>query len=50
MKAKNLLHSIEKEDWEALTKEKYEELFGNSAVERCGYELLKRNLAAVKKS
>lgn len=49
LKAKNLLQSMEKEDWEALTKEKYEELFGNSAVERCGYELLKRNLAAVKK-
>lgn len=33
-------------DWENLTKEEYNELFVDSAVERCGYELLMRNIKA----
>ncbi|MBP3613207.1 MAG: DUF1730 domain-containing protein [Bacteroidaceae bacterium] len=32
-----------------LSKEKYNELFTNSAVERCGYEQLVRNISACKK-
>ena len=34
------------EKWRALSKEQYETLFSGSAVERCGYEQLLRNIAA----
>ena len=33
------------EKWISLTKEEYDRLFKNSAVERCGYEQLMRNIA-----
>lgn len=33
--------------WSTLTKELYETLFAGSAVERCGYEQLMRNIAAL---
>ena len=36
--------------WQTLTKEVYDTLFAGSAVERCGYEQLKRNIAATKKT
>ena len=36
-------------DWKELTEERYKELFGNSAVERCGYGQLMRNIGAVAK-
>ena len=34
------------EKWRALSKEQYDTLFSGSAVERCGYEQLLRNIAA----
>lgn len=37
------------EDWHRLTKEKYKELFSDSAVERCGYEQLMRNIKTMKR-
>ena len=37
------------EKWNTLTKEMYDTLFTNSAVERCGYEQLIRNITAMKK-
>lgn len=43
------LLEMRREDWEILTKEKYETLFSGSAVERCGYEQLMRNIKASKK-
>lgn len=36
-------------DWQALTKEQYNRLFKKSAVERCGYEQLMRNIKECKK-
>lgn len=36
------------ERWQALTQEEYGMLFGKSAVERCGYRQLMRNINAVK--
>ena len=36
-------------DWEGLTKEEYKSLFADSAVERCGYEQLMRNIRVLKK-
>ncbi len=38
------------EKWNALTKEMYDTLFAGSAVERCGYEQLVRNITALNKS
>lgn len=34
--------------WKELTKEQYDTLFAKSAVERCGYEQLMRNISAIK--
>ena len=34
--------------WRRLTKEEYDTLFAKSAVERCGYEQLMRNISALK--
>lgn len=36
-------------DWENLTKEEYDKLFADSAVERCGYEQLMRNIKGLRK-
>ena len=47
--AKDALLAMSDEDWHNLSKEKYNELFTNSAVERCGYEQLVRNISACKK-
>ena len=47
--AKDALLAMSDEDWHNLSKEKYNELFTNSAVERCGYEQLVRNLKALKR-
>jgi epoxyqueuosine reductase len=33
--------------WKRLTKEEYDTLFAGSAVERCGYEQLVRNITAM---
>lgn len=38
------------ERWQALTKEEYDLLFTGSAVERCGYEQLMRNIRASKQN
>lgn len=40
--------ALTSEDWHALTLEHYKTLFKNSAMERAGYEGLKRNLEAVR--
>ena len=42
-----LLLQMTKEKWSTLTKEEYKELFRHSAVERCKYEQLMRNIAAL---
>ncbi|MBO5922492.1 MAG: tRNA epoxyqueuosine(34) reductase QueG [Bacteroidaceae bacterium] len=34
--------------WQNLTREQYDTLFAKSAVERCGYEQLMRNISAIK--
>jgi epoxyqueuosine reductase len=49
LKAKEGLQKMRSEDWYNLSIEKYNELFADSAVERCGYEQLKRNIEAIKK-
>ena len=36
------------DDWDNLTKEQYRQLFKNSAMERAGYEGLRRNIESVK--
>ena len=41
------LLQMTKERWQTLTKEEYKELFRHSAVERCKYEQLMRNIAAL---
>ena len=41
------LLQMTREQWYTLTKEEYDTLFANSAVERCGYEQLMRNIAAL---
>lgn len=46
--AKEELLSMKTADWKELTKEKYDTLFADSAVERCGYEQLMRNIKAIK--
>lgn len=43
------LLQMEKQQWHTLTKQAYDKLFDGSAVERCGYEQLVRNIAALKK-
>lgn len=45
---KEELLSMKPDDWNYLTKEKYDRLFAGSAVERCGYEQLTRNINAMK--
>lgn len=47
-KPKEELCKMNMEKWQKLTKEQYEILFEKSAVERCGYEQLKRNISALK--
>ena len=41
------LLQMTKEKWQTLTKEEYRSLFRHSAVERCKYEQLIRNIAAI---
>ena len=41
------LLQMTKEKWQTLTKEEYDTLFAGSAVERCKYEQLMRNIAAI---
>lgn len=43
------LLQMKEEQWHTLTKETYDKLFEGSAVERCGYEQLVRNITALKK-
>ncbi len=43
------LLAMETGDWEGLTQERFDELFGESAVQRCGYTQLMRNIEAWKK-
>ena len=43
------LRKMDLGDWSNLTKEKYTKLFSGSAVERCGYEQLLRNISAFNK-
>ena len=42
------LLQMSREKWYTLTKPEYKALFKHSAVERCGYEQLMRNIAAIK--
>ena len=49
LQPKDELLEMDMNDWESLTKEKYDELFVDSAVERCGYEQLMRNIKALKR-
>lgn len=42
------LKAMTGEKWETLTKEEFQELFGRSAVQRTGYEGLKRNIEFVR--
>lgn len=48
-KPKEELLDMDCEKWKNLTKEQYNILFKESAVERCGYEQLKRNISALYK-
>ena len=41
---------LKKEDWENLSKKKFDEMFEGSAVKRTGFKGLKRNIEFVKKS
>lgn len=41
------LLQMTREKWQTLTKEEYDTLFAGSAVERCKYEQLMRNIAAI---
>ena len=43
------LAAMNNEDWLSLTEERYDKIFGNSAVERAGYKQLVRNILALKK-
>lgn len=47
--AAEALLAMSDDDWHNLSPEKYNELFADSAVERCGYEQLVRNISACKK-
>jgi epoxyqueuosine reductase len=42
------LLAMKNDDWKSLTKEKFDSLFKDSAVQRCGYEQLMRNIKASK--
>ena len=44
----NELLSMKSNNWKELTKEKFDNLFKDSAVQRCGYEQLMRNIKASK--
>ena len=44
----NELLSMKSNDWKELTKEKFNSLFKDSAVQRCGYEQIIRNIKASK--
>ena len=44
----NELLSMKSNDWKELTKEKFDSLFKDSAVQRCGYEQIIRNIKASK--
>ena len=48
-KPKDELKGMTIEKWRELTKEQYDKLFERSAVERCGYEQLMRNISALDK-
>ena len=48
-KPKDELKEMTIEKWRELTKEQYDKLFERSAVERCGYEQLMRNISALDK-
>ena len=43
------LLNMDSTKWQVLTKEEYDSLFAHSAVERCGYEQLMRNIRETKK-
>jgi len=47
---KKELLTLTKEDWEDLSKDKFDEIFEGSAVKRTGYQGLKRNIKFIKKS
>ena len=47
-KPKEELKEMDMKKWRRLTKEEYDTLFAKSAVERCGYEQLMRNISALK--
>ena len=47
---KKELLTFKKEDWEDLSKDKFDEIFEGSAVKRTGYKGLKRNIKFIKKS
>ena len=44
------LLQMTRKQWSTLTKEEYDTLFADSAVERCGYEQLMRNITALETS
>ena len=48
-KPKEELQAMDIKRWQELTKEQYNMLFEKSAVERCGYEQLMRNISALEK-
>lgn len=50
MRTNEGLAAMRDSDWHTLSEERYKELFAHSAVERAGYALLTRNIAAVKES
>ena len=47
-KPSDQLQEMDIDKWKELTKEQYNTLFAKSAVERCGYEQLMRNISAIK--
>ncbi|MBQ7878748.1 MAG: tRNA epoxyqueuosine(34) reductase QueG [Bacteroidaceae bacterium] len=44
---KQTLLAMNDKDWTILTREQYDNIFANSAVDYCGYEQLKRNIKAI---
>ncbi len=49
LQASDELSRMSDKEWYTLTEERYNKLFSRSAVERAGYELLRRNIDAIKK-
>ncbi len=47
LQPKSELMAMSREEWKSLTPERYRKLFSGSAVERCGYEQLMRNINAL---